>query len=138
MRRPSKGLKLKGWLFEKEVNDKFIEEFGFTRYIPSQWFKFQRFGQRLNFCQTDGLLFTPRQQKILIVECKYKHTPDAYFQVENKYVPVLSKLFPGWTICTVEVVHWYDPSTHFPVPVSLVKNIEETMPGQFGVHIVNL
>ena len=114
-----------------------MEQFGFTRYIPSQWFQYQAHGHAPAFCQTDGLLFTPRQQKVLIVEVKYKHTPDAYFQLENKYVPVIQRLFPGWTISTCEVVKWYDPSTQFPVAVRLAKNIEAIQPAEFGVHIIN-
>lgn len=137
MRPPKKGLKLKGWLYEKAVNDKLIEEFGFTRYFPSQWFQYQEHNKRYKFCQTDGLLFTPKQYKILIVECKYKHTPDAYWQLEDKYVPVVRKLFPDWEISTIEIVKWYDPSTAFPTEVVLKKDILDTRPNEFGVHICN-
>lgn len=129
---------MKGWLYEKKVNDKFIEEFGLFNYIPEQWFKYQAHGDRLRFCQTDGLLFFPKQFKVSIIEIKYKHTPDAYFQIEDKYVPVVKRLFPGWTVSVIEVVRWYDPSTTFPVPVHLVDNIANATPGQFGVHIVRL
>lgn len=126
---------MKGLKYERKVNRAFLEEFGFTRYIPSQWFKYQIPGSGILFCQTDGLLFTPKQRKILIVEVKYKHTPDAYWQIENKYLPVIRWLFRDWEISIVEVVKWYDPSTDFPVQVSLKKNIEQVMPGEFGVHI---
>ncbi len=108
-----------------------------TSYIPSQWFQFQRLNKRYEFCQTDGLLFLPKQYKILIVECKYKHTVDAYWQLENKYVPVLKRIFPQWEIHTLEIVKWYDPSTAFPVAVSLRKDILATKANEFGVHIWN-
>ena len=128
---------MKGCLYEQKVNLKLIEEFGFARYIPSQWFKFQFYGNKLQFCQTDGLLFTPKQRKILIVEVKYKHTPNAYWQLENKYVPVIKWLFKDWEISTVEIVKWYDPATNFPTEVHLKRNILETRPNEFGVHIMS-
>jgi hypothetical protein len=112
-----------------------IEKFGFLRYIPGQWFQYELANKRMKFCQTDGLLFTPEQRKVLIVEFKYKHTVNAYRQLEEKYVPVVRKLFPRWSISTVEIVKWYDPSTPYPVPVSLKKDIEQTQPHEFGVHI---
>lgn len=129
-------MKWKGWLYELKVNKKLLDEYGFVRYIPSQWFKFQFFGQRLQFCQTDGLLFTPKQQKVLIVEVKYKHTPDAYWQIEDKYLPVLRWLFPDWEVSTVEIVKWYDPSTQFPTSVVLRKDLLAVKPNEFGVHIL--
>lgn len=118
------------------MNFYLLNEFGFTRYIPSQWFKFQFIGRRSEFCQTDGLLFTPKQRKILIVEVKYKHTPNAYWQLEDKYLPVIRWLFRDWEISTVEIVKWYDPSTQFPTEVILRKDILSVTPQEFGVHIL--
>lgn len=111
------------------------DRFGVLRYIPSQWFQYQLPSNQLKFCQTDGLLFTPEEKKVLIIEFKYKHTIRAYRQFEDKYVPVVSKLFPGWTIATVEICKWYDPSTPFPVDPVLKADIEQTKANEFGVHI---
>lgn len=111
---------------------------GGTVYIPGQWFKYQEHGKRLQFCQTDGLLFFYRQKRVLIIEVKYKHTVDAYWQLEKKYVPVVSWLFRGWEISTCEIVKWYDCATAFPVPVSLKADPLTTKPNEFGVHIMNL
>jgi hypothetical protein len=123
-------------LYERKVNFRLIEEFGFERFIPGQWFQFQFYGKKIQFCQTDGLLFTPKQQKVLIIEVKYKHTPGAYWQLEDKYLPVISHLFRDWEISTLEIVKWYDPSTAFPTTVSLKKEITDVRPGEFGVHIL--
>lgn len=127
---------MKGWLYERKVNYALLNEFGFTRYIPSQWFQFQFIGRGQEFCQTDGLLFTPKQRKILIVEVKYKHTPNAYFQLEDKYLPVIRWLFRDWEISTVEIVKWYDPSTQFPTEIILKKDILGIGPSEFAVHIM--
>ena len=132
---------MKGWLFEQRVSDKFEREHDGsdgTLYIPGQWFQYQEHGQRLTFCQTDGLLFRYRQQRVLIIEVKYKHTVDAYWQLEQKYVPVVSWLFRNWEISTCEVVKWYDAATPFPTEVSLKKEPLTTKPSEFGVHILNI
>jgi hypothetical protein len=83
------------------------------------------------------LLFQPKQQKVLIIEVKYKHTVDAYWQLEDKYVPVMRSIFRDWEISTLEIVKWYDPSTSFPVEVKLQKHILNSKPSEFGVHIWN-
>lgn len=134
--KPKSALKRKGIAYERKVHRYMLKRFGLTTYIPSQWFKYQRFGDKIRFCQTDGLLFQPKQFKLLIIEIKYKHTPDAYWQIENKYLPVCRWLFRDWEISTLEIVKWYDPSTQFPAPVSLRKDIEDCAPGEFGVHIL--
>lgn len=120
------------------MSDELLARFGPTRYLPSVWFQYQPVGQRLAWCQTDGLVVDYRARRILIVEVKYKHTPDAYFQLEQKYVPVIRRILPDWTICTVEIVKWYDPHTAFPVKVSLKSDILDTRPNEFGVHILNV
>ncbi len=119
------------------MSNLFLERFGATKYLPSVWFQYQKIGQRLAFCQTDGLLLQYKQRRILIIEVKYKHTPDAYFQLEDKYVPVIRKILPGWDICTLEVVKWYDPSTQFPTKVTLRDDPLAVQPGEFAVHILN-
>jgi hypothetical protein len=126
---------LKGWQYEKRGSLALIEEFGITRYIPSQWFQYSYANNQIKFCQTDGLLFTPEEQKVLIIEFKYKHTDRAYYQFEEKYVPVVNRLFPKWTVATCEICKWYDPDTPFPVEVKLKKDITQTRPNEFGVHI---
>lgn len=122
-------------MYEQRGSDYYLDKFGILRYIPGQWFQYQLENNQIKFCQTDGLLFTPEQKHVLIIEFKYKHTPQAYRQIEEKYVPVIGRVLRGWSISTVEVVKWYDPSTPFPVPVSLKEDITETKPNEFGVHI---
>lgn len=106
-------------------------------YFPSVWFRFEVASGRTKYCQTDGLLFLPDNNRLIIIECKYQHTPDAYFQLENKYVPVVRQAFPKWTVATCEVVKWYDPSIKFPCAIRLRPEVSEVMPGEFAVHILN-
>jgi hypothetical protein len=107
-------------------------------YIPSLWFSYFD-GETVRYCQPDGLLLFERTKTLLIVEVKYSHTPDAFWQLEHLYVPVL-RAFMGdshWKIATCEVVKWFDPSTRFPVRPVLRESFEDIKPGEFAVHILN-
>lgn len=131
-------MKRKGVEFEQKGHEAFIDRFGPFRYIPSQWWQYQIASNQLKFCQTDGLLFTPESKKLTILEFKFKHTAEAYYQIEQKYVPVLRRYFKGWTISVCEVVKWYDKDIPFPIPIKLQKDVDNCRPNEFGVHILNL
>lgn len=118
------------------MHEKLLDDYGEFNYIPHQWFQYQFVGQGYKFCQTDGLLFSYKERKVLVIEIKYKHTIDAYWQLENKYVPVMKHLFKDWEITTCEIVKWFDPSTPFPVLAILKKDILTIGPSEFGVHIL--
>ena len=95
---------------------------------------------RIRYCQYDALLVLPDRGVLVIVEVKYSHTADAYWQLEHVYVPVLrSFLGPShaWQIATVEVVKWFDPSTAFPCKVTLCEDVGQVRVNAFNVHILN-
>jgi hypothetical protein len=126
-----------GVKYELRVHERLSEAFGLN-YIPSQWFQFFD-GEKVRYCQPDGLLLFERQSLLLIVEVKYSHTPDAFWQLEHLYVPVL-RAFMGkssWKIATVEVVKWFDPCVRFPVRPVLRESLEDIKVGEFAVHILN-
>jgi hypothetical protein len=95
---------------------------------------------RIRYCQPDGLLVLPARNILLIVEVKYSHTADAYWQLENLYVPVL-RCFLGpanpWQIATCEVVKWFDPSTAFPTRLAMCEDLTQVRVNAFNVHILN-
>jgi hypothetical protein len=84
------------------------------------------------------LLLDIERRKVLIIEIKYSHTSDAFWQMENVYCPVVKRFFPeGWGISTVEVVKWYDPSVVCPRKVTLRESLLDVKPNEFAVHILN-
>lgn len=106
------------------------------QYVASPWIVFRLKGEPLlRWCQPDGILVDIAQARLTIVEIKLRHMVEAYVQVTGIYEPVLRKLFPGWQFRHLEVTRFYDPDTHFPVPVQLVSTPELTPHGRFGVHI---
>jgi hypothetical protein len=105
-------------------------------YRANPWIQFYADGMR-RWCQPDGILVEEGLQRLHIVECKYQHTTDAWWQVRHLYAPVLRAIFPApWEFQVVEVVKWYDPALAFPERVVLASEIHMDSPF-FKVHIWN-
>jgi hypothetical protein len=111
-------------------------EFRFEwRYVRSPWIKFLSDG-RWRWCQPDGLLFLPEQGRLVVVEVKYQHTADAWWQVRHLYQPVLEHIFPRrlWEYEACEIVKWFDPAIVFPEKLVLALD-PDMRHKDFKVHI---
>lgn len=130
-----RGRRRAGILYERKAQEYLHDRFG-LRYIPSPWLLFQgKVSDPLRWCQPDGLLINLPRGHITVLEIKYQHTPDAWWQLTHLYLPILQKLFPLWTLSRCEVVKWYDPAQAFPQRVILTHALEGLSPEEFGVHI---
>jgi len=121
--------------YERRVHEHFLELYP-DRYLPSPWVRFTNVEDaNARWCQPDGLIIDLAAGEIVIVEMKYQHTADAWWQLEKLYKPVLRAMFPAglWTLRCVEVVKWFDPATAFPVSVRMSE--KPTGNGDFSVHI---
>lgn len=128
------GRRLEGIRYEKKVHV-YLTEFYGEAYIPSPWIKFFAEG-RYRWCQPDGIHLDFLRGVITIVEVKYQHTTDAWWQLRCLYEPVLRVIFPPhlWKFEVCEVVKWYDPAVVFPEKTVLAQ--EMAMPhSAFKVHI---
>ena len=104
--------------------------------MPHPWIWVQdSWGVR--WVQPDGLLIRPLDGVVTIVEFKLKHTPQAWFQLQELYRPVVEWLFPKdlWTTRMAEVVRWYDAATFFPGAHRLRPRLEEVGENEVGVLI---
>lgn len=135
-RRRYSGRRAQGVRYEQLGHENFAERFG-DYYLPGQWFHFQELGRAPRWCQCDALLFDFNAGRITILEFKYQHTQDAWWQLRKLYQPVISFLFPEtlWKVGICEVVKWFDPATVFPEEVRMTKDIAFTDSKAFGVHI---
>lgn len=115
-----------------------LDSFGFVHYCPGVWVEFYADGKH-RWAQFDGLLFLDNPGRVVVIEVKYQHTPDAFFQLENCYLPLVRHLFrrSNREICSCEVVKWYDCATRFPRPVVLREHLSDVRAGEFAVHILN-
>lgn len=95
----------------------------FTQYIPGPQIRFvDNSGPRL--CIPDGIL--PTSSGNFVFEIKIQHMPEAWWQLERLYRPVLETALGG-TWHSIEVVKSYDPSMPFPCRVELIDNLNEYM-----------
>lgn len=108
-----------------------LDRFG-DKYLRAPWVEFvDETGK--HWCQPDGLLQLAKH--LLIIEFKYQHTIDAWYQLRQLYQPVVQVLFPDTHIIVVEVVKWYDCALAFPEPARLLKDLAAHNSDEFGVHI---
>jgi len=137
-KRRRRGAKGVGLRYEAKVQRYFVGEFGYE-YIPGPWFMY-RVRERpkvTNYAQPDGLLIQPHRGAVTIVEIKYNHCSDSYFQLVDKYLPLVKALFGDalWVFPLVTVVKWYDRDTDYPASIRLRDSIEKCSTAQIGVHI---
>lgn len=128
------GRRLAGVQYERKVQVHLEGIYG-PRYLAGPWLQFYT-GGAWRWCQPDGLLLDPVRGRITIVEVKYQHTSDAWWQVRGLYEPVLRVIFPAslWSFDACEVVKWYDPATLFPEKTVLAQDVGMEHPS-FKVHI---
>lgn len=108
------------------------------RFIPGPWLMYAVPGRaQVQWCQPDGLLYSPRRGIVYILEIKLKHTDGAWWQLHELYAPVIERIHPRnlWEIRLVEIVKWYDPSTYFPGRHYLRRRPHLTAKGEVGVVI---
>ena len=134
-----RGKRAEGIRYEYAVQDFLDVEHG-DFFLPSPWLRFTAYhtGDKVRFCQPDGLLFDFASGTITLVEIKLKHVAAAWWQTRHLYQPVVQKLFPPdlWTISICEIVHWLDPHTLFPEKFNYAQDITDVPRGGFGVHVL--
>lgn len=126
-----------GLIYERKLH-KHLQEMYPSWYLPSPWFAYSRRSSPTvtNYAQTDGLLIMPRQGRIYIIEAKKRHCAESYFQLVDKYLPLVSRTFGDkWSYSLVEICEWYDPQIAYPVKIRLRKDILEATPSEISVHI---
>lgn len=134
LNRKRSGRKAQGIRYERKVHDWLRDRYSI--YFDSQWFRFFA-GAALRWCQCDGLIIDPHSGRITIVEVKYQHTFDAWYQLFELYLPVVQVAFgPMWTVSCCEVVKWYDSAVAGDPRPTLVASPDLARPGQFAVHIL--
>lgn len=126
-----------GIRYENKVHTRLEEIYGLD-YWASQWFAYS-IADDVRYCQPDGLLYLREKNLFVIVEIKYSHCTEAYWQLENLYVPVMKKWMEQsrLNIATAEVVKWYDPAVAYPRKPSLVESLGDCRTDKFSVHILN-
>lgn len=129
-----------GYRYERAVRDylaKLLLRAPGVELQQDRWLEFSdRSGRR--WCQTDAIVIDRQRGVGIIVEVKYQHTAEAWWQLKWLYEPVVAKALPGITWGLLEIVHWHDPQVLFPEPYQLTPNpLRIPKRGQVAVHIYN-
>lgn len=132
------GRRLQGVKYENQVQKMLLATYPHL-YVPSPWIQFSCHG-KIKWCQPDGLILDATGGNLTIVEIKYQHTSDSWWQMRKLYEPVLELIFPRhlWRYSTLELVKWYDPVIAYPEPIRLLAKPTEArnLPlNTTGIHI---
>lgn len=135
-RPPRRGRKRQGILYQQRAGDMLAARYG-DMLVPEPWIRFDDDHAAGRWCQPDFLLFDVARGRITIIEAKYQHCSEAYYQLFELYEPVVRHLFPAhlWEVACVELVKWYDPSTAVPSPPLLREYVHDVKLNTFCVHI---
>lgn len=142
--RRRRGRKGVGLRYEAKVHKHLLDEF--DGYIPSPWFRYTTSDspRRVNYAQPDGLIIDIEKGMITICEMKYSHCAEAYFQLLDKYLPIVRKFFNNsdrksdgieWRFATVEIVYWFDCAVAFPTTPERRSRLQDVREHELAVHV---
>lgn len=114
-----------GLVYERKVQKFLSGVFGAEYFVSPMLHFADDTGART--CIPDGLCI--RGDDVVIVEIKYQHMPEAWWQLCRLYEPVVRAWRPTSKVATLEVCRTYDPATPFPTSVRLLDSISDPIPG---------
>jgi hypothetical protein len=125
--KPRRGAKGLGVRFEKralQIPSPHASEALQCRLISGPILEFTQ-GSKPQRAIPDALLFSADWNSICVIECKLRHTADAFYQLQAFYLPILSRIFPSFRVCTLELCKFYDPGVRLPRSVAFVNTFDE-------------
>jgi hypothetical protein len=130
-----RGRRAEGLRYERKAKSALLDRFP-AHFIPGPWLCFRCDSGQLRWCQPDGILLDIANGRCIVIEIKYHHTGDAWWQLWRLYIPVLQVLLPGFTFSAVEIVKWFDPSVYFPATIMAADPSREIPAPYTGIHIL--
>lgn len=120
--------KVEAWLSRTCVRD---------NLLCGPWFCYSDRTGRRSYCQPDVLIFSPGSafDLVSVVEIKLRWTSDAWWQLNQLYLPVLTTALPGKKFSRLVICKSYDPAVRVGEPVNLVDLPEEADPSKFNVMV---
>lgn len=99
------GAKGKGLRYEARVKD-YLDTIVKEPWaaLPGPWFEFvDRSGFR--YAQADWIAFNFQRGLVCIAEIKLSRVPEAWWQLNKLYKPIVRSIFPDWDIACLEIAH---------------------------------
>lgn len=138
-KRGMQGAKANGLRYERRVHTYFLDRYP-EHYTPAPWLKFYRRREaNPRFCEPDGLLVDLALGLIFVCEIKYSHTPLAWWQVNDLYIPVLRKILgEDWRYGGIEICHHASPTVQDPVSPTFIEDLREARVDQWNLHLLRI
>lgn len=130
-----KGSQRKGLLYEAQVIKALDDDLGKGwESLPGPWFEFvDSRGHR--YAQADWVGFNWHRGLICIAEMKLTRVPEAWWQLNRLYQPLIHRLFPRWDIALVEITaNMYNVA--LPEPVKVIHSLDAVEPWKTSVMVV--
>lgn len=122
-----------GLRYERKVQEFLSKKF--PDYIPGPYIHFTD-DSMCRTVQPDGILVF--DDVVFIFEIKFQHVPEAWWQLEKLYKPLLKLIYPTREVSCVEICRSFDPAMPFPTSVEGVIDLLEwtSKPrSDFGVYL---
>lgn len=130
------GSKGQGLRYQKKVEEFFAEHVKDPWVdLPGMWIEYLAKEGKVCYAQPDILFVNPEQGKIIIGEIKLSRVPDAWWQLNRKYKPLIEKLFPRWRIGLLEITATVY-NVVVPEDVTLVHRFEDSKIGKTSLMVV--
>jgi hypothetical protein len=119
-----------GLRYEEHIQQRLMQRLLGYMAAPHLHF-FDREGART--LRPDGVLVEPG--RVFIFEIKSQHMPEAWWQLDQLYRPVVSQLYKHRPVSCIEIVKQFDPAMPFPTKFDMLENLEQVLKyeGSFGV-----
>jgi len=111
--RNQKGARRLGYLFEDKINKELSKLLG-KQYAANPWLKFYVKDEGSRECQLDGMYIDVANKLVTVVECKYTFCPEAWYQINTLYRPVIEAWFPNFKTRGVQVFKNFLPQVKYP------------------------
>lgn len=108
-----------GLRYEALIQEKIRKEF--PGYLAAPYIHFED-AYKARTAQPDGILAFDRH--VFIVEIKYQHVPEAWWQLQRLYYPLVCRLWPAREVSLLEICRSFDPHVAFPVEVVRVDDLK--------------
>lgn len=132
--RTPKGVKGKGVRYERQVQEKLEQNIPDSWVgVCGPWFQFED-SNGVRFAQADWIGFNVDELYICIAEMKLSRVPEAWWQLNRVYKPLVQEVF-GWDTALVEITA---NLRHLVLPedVKLSHDIKAVKPG--GTYVMRL
>lgn len=113
--------KMAGLRYEAHVQKALVDLL--VEYVPSPLVQFFD-DSGVHHCEPDGIYLPPASEDVFIFEIKISHMPDAWWQLERKYKPILQAWRPQASIRCIEIVRTFDSSVPFPCQFEFIPHVE--------------